>query len=592
MKDFQALMQSGIQHLDNGSLEQAVACFMAVLEAHPNYDDAMQLLGLARFRQGDAAEGERLMREAVRLNPQNIRARNNLACMLRDLGRVQESSEAFQALYLLTPEDPKVCTNLAIALNDLGHAADAMRFSTEALALAPHWAHAHQVHGLVLKNQGELDNALASMSRALEIEPGNSECASNLSSILIEREEYEEAENAARKALELAPDRADAHHNLGIALARQFLETEAIAHLERALALDPRNAKAYCDLAATVNDLGELGRAMTLYQHALEIDPKLPIARFGLSILELTHGDFANGWINYEARKTARELHVRPRVSLAPPWKGENLQGKRLLLYGEQGYGDMLQFVRFVPKLLEAGARIDLDLPPELIPLVRESRWPVEFVSRVEAEYESYDYEAALLSIPLALQLQLQDLPLATAYLKSNQNKRDYWQDKLGSRRRPRIGLCWAGSATHKNDHNRSIAAEQFSRLCQGVAADFVSLQKDAYASELEDFAANGIDLLDWSGEFFNFSETAALIDCLDLVVTVDTVIAHLAAGLGRWTWALIPYVPDWRWLERREDSPWYPSMRLFRQPGLGDWDSVVDQVGCELAAFASKLNS
>lgn len=590
-QDFQPLMQSGIEQLDSGNLEGAEAAFRRILEIHPQFDDAMQLLGLTLYRRGNTGDGEQLLREAICLNPQNLRARNNLACMLRDLGRLQESSEAFQQLYLINPADAKVCTNLAIVLNDLGRPAEAARFSTEALGLAPQWAHAHEVHGLVLKNQGDLDNALACLTRALDMDPANPEYASNLSSALIEREEYEEAEKAARTALALSPDRADAHHNLGVALARQYQETEAVAHLERAIALAPTNAKAHCDLAATLNDLGQLDQAMELYQTACRLSPSLPIARFGLSILQLTRGNFTDGWANYEARKTTRELHLPPRQPLAPAWSGESLQDKHLLLYAEQGYGDILQFVRFVPQLLAAGARIDLDIPPELVPLLKESGWPVEFISRVEAAYESYDYECALMSIPQVCRLQVADLPVATAYLKANPRKQTYWQQKFAGRR-PRIGLCWAGSATHKNDHNRSIAADLFSNLCRTVDAEFVSLQKDAYESELEEFAANGVELQDWSKEFFNFGETAALISCLDLVITVDTVIAHLAAGLGQNTWTLIPFVPDWRWLEYRFDSPWYPCMRLFRQPSLSDWETVIDQVGRELRDFASKLNS
>lgn len=592
MSSFQTLMQQGAQQLENGNLAEAETSFRAALEIHPQYDDTLQLLGLTLSHQGKVADGEKLIREAIRINPQNIRARNNLACLLRDQGRLRESSGEFQQLYLLVPEDHTVCTNLAIVLNDLGHSTDARRFSTEALALAPQWAQAHRVHGLVLKNLGELENASACIAKALEIEPGNPEFMSNMSSILIEQEAYEEAEKAARNALEIAPHRADAHHNLGVALARQYREVEAISHLEHSLLLDPHNAKVYCDLATTINDLGELDRAMNLYLKAQAIDPNLSIARFGIGILQLTKGDFAHGWHNYEARKTAKELHTSHPPSLAPIWSGENLQDKRLLLYSEQGYGDILQFMRFLPRLLELGARIDLEIPPELTGLIKENHWPIEFISRTEAEYEQYDFECALLSIPKALNLESSDLPITVSYLKSNPDKLAYWQDKLGEPQQPRIGLCWAGSATHKNDNNRSIATDIFSHLCADIDADFVSLQKDAYESELQDFAANGIQLIDYSEEFFNFAETAALIDCLDLVITVDTVIAHLAGGLNKKTWVLIPFVPDWRWLEQRVDSPWYPRMQLFRQPALGNWETVIDQVNQKLGDFVRSRSS
>lgn len=588
MEDHKHLMQLGIQHLENGNLTEAAAVLETILQDHPRYDDALQLLGLTLFRQGKIEQGIQLFREALQVNPQNIRARNNLACVLRDLGRLQEASAEFQQLYLLAPEDQNICSNLAIVLNDLGHPDEALRFSTEALTLAPRWAQAHRVHGLVLKSLGELDNAKASLEKALDLEPDNPEFQSNLCSILIEQEDYEAAEKIARHALSATPDRADLHHNLGVALARQYFEWEAAGHLEQAIKIDPSNAKAYCDLAATSNDLGNLDRAMLLYREALDLDHDLPIAKFGLGILQLTKGDFSNGWQNYEARKTAREIRSRPEPLLAPRWNGEPLKDKRILLYAEQGYGDILQFVRFVPELIKQGAIVSLEVYPELTGLLGSCEWPIDFVTLTEAKHEQYDFECALLSIPRAVNLQIGDLPIASSYLKANQDKRAYWQEKFSDPQRLRIGLCWAGSSTHKNDHNRSIAADAFSRLCTGIDADFVCLQKEIYENELSDFATNGIRLLNWSDEFFNFAETAALIDCLDLVISVDTVITHLAAGLGKQTWTLLPFIPDWRWLLDRSDSPWYPSMKLFRQPVLGNWDVVLSQVADELKVLTN----
>lgn len=592
MNDFQPLMQHGIQQFETGDLAAAETSFRAALEIHPQYDDTLQLLGLTLFRQGRATEGEQLIREAIRLNPQSIRARNNLASMLRDLGRLSESSAEFQQLYLLTPEDARVCTNLAIVLKELGQNQDALRFSAEAIAKTPQSGQAHLVHGLVLKNTGDLRGAIESVQHALQLEPGNSEFNSNLSALFLEQEEYEEAERAAREALEKEPDRADAHHNLGIALARQYTEAEAIEHLKRAVELDPRNARAYCDLATSLCDQGKQDQAIDLYKQAQMIAPNLGIARFGLAILQLTQGDFTNGWINYEARKITPELHASAHAPLAPSWNGENLQGKHILLYSEQGFGDILQFVGLIPQLQRMGARISLEVPPEMNSLLKDCHWPIELISMTEAEHEQFDFECSLLSIPLALKINLEDLPGAIAYLKSNPDKRAYWQEKLGDRQRPRIGLCWAGNPNHKNDHNRSIETELFSQLCVGINADFISLQRDAYENELADFSSHGVDLINWTDEFFNFSETAALIDCLDLIISVDTVIAHLAGGLGKKSWTLIPHVPDWRWLENREDSPWYPGMKLFRQPALNNWENVIAQVRSELAEFIKTSNS
>jgi len=549
----------------------------------------MQLLGLTLFRQCSPTEAEKLMRNAIAINPQSIRARNNLACMLRDLGRLEDASAEFQQLYLLTPEDPNVCSNLAITLNDLGHAEDARRFSTEALVLAPQSGQAHRVHGLVLKNLGQLDEALLSLKMALELEPSNAEFISNLSSILLERKDYIEAEDMARKALELNPSLPCAHHNLGVALGRQLDFDAAIAQLETAVSLNPNNANVFFDLAACLCDRGEYRRPLELFHHAITLNPSLALARFGLGCLQLLLGDFANGWSNYEARKSAPQLKLRATPKLAPFWSSENVQGKRMFIYSEQGFGDSIQFVRFVPKLIEMGATIHLDIQPELASLVKETGWPIELMTETEARYEQYDYECSLLSLPRAFSLSVEDIPSSTPYLKTSDDRIEYWKRKLGNIGRPRIGLCWAGSPAHKNDHRRSIGTDIFGRLCIGDHAGFVILQKEYFDYELEELSRHGTQLHNWATEFFNFSETAALIECLDLVITVDTAIAHLAGALGKEVWLLVDHAPDWRWLLSRSDSPWYPTMRIYRQEIPEDWSSVITKVSDDMAAFAEQ---
>ncbi len=592
MNDLQTQMKTGVDALNANDLAQAATVFEEILGKHPEFDHALQLFGLTRFRQGLPAEGERLTRQAISLNPQNVHARNNLAAMLKEMGRLEESSLEFQQLYLLIPDDPQVCTNLAVVLTALGQNDEALRFSLEAITKAPQSGKAHQVHGLAQKEAGHLDAALASIQHALRLEPDNPEFLSSLSFVFIEQKAYEEAETAARAALAIEPNRAGAHHNLGIALAREYQDEEAIAHLRRAIELEPSNTKAHCDLATTLCDQGDFDQALMLYQQAEVLEPGLGIARFGTAILQLTRGDFVNGWRNYEARMHTPELHAHYPTPLFHSWQGEALQGKRIFLYCEQGFGDTLQFLRFIPRLLAMGAAIGLDAPPEMAGLIRDTGWSIEMLSRNEAEHEHFDFECALMSIPFVLHLNLKDLPGQFGYLKSNPQKQQYWLGKLGAPLKPRIGICWAGNPVHKNDHNRSIATELFSQLCTNIDSDFISLQRDPYENELADFADKGIDLKNWSEEFFNLSETAALTDTLDLVITVDTVIAHLGGGLGKKTWVLLPHVPDWRWMEHRNDSPWYPDMKLFRQPTIGDWESVITQLKSELQYFVSTFRA
>ena len=593
MSDIPTLMRSGAQHLQCARFAEAERCFREVLGLQPDYADALNLLAIARLRQGRADEAEPLLRDAIRFSPGHLGARNNLGTLLRDTGRLDESAVEFERMTALAPKDPRPRMSLAIVHSQRGRHDDARVQASAAVELMPGMAQPHFILGVVCRDAKDFAAARVHLEIALRLEPAHVAAAGTLSTVCIELEDFCAAETHARQALDHNPADASALHNLGIALAKQWRQVESIPFFEHATQLAPQNAMILTDYATAHYDLGHLDDATTLYEKALCIDPQFSLARFALSLLQLTRGDFASGWRNYAARRTATELKARWRSQTAPAWQGEPLVGKTMLLYAEQGLGDCLQFVRFVPDLIDRGAAIRVEVPAPLRALLQENHWPVVFQDmNAPAGVPASDYECSLIDIPMLLNIGVSELPGAAGYLHAPNDAVARWQNRLPADGRLRVGLCWAGSAGHKNNRNRSIPVELFAEICAGIDAQFVVLQQAPKASDVAALAAAAGQLFVPDAPFADMADTAALIDCLDLVITVDTVIAHLAGGLAKPVWVLIPHVPDWRWMLGRADSPWYPSMRLFRQLAPEHWPALLDQLHKALAQRTSEPKS
>jgi hypothetical protein len=398
---------------------------------------------------------------------------------------------------------------------------------------------------------------------------------------LSRKRQFEQAIAAYRGALALEPGYADALNGLGVALDGLGRTRAAVAAYRRALKYDPRHAKAHNNIGTVHLVRNRLVPAIAAYKRALELNRSIPKIRYNLGIAQLLGGDLVSGFRNYESRWAVR----KPRSGRSPSnaWRGErSLRGRSILLHTEQGFGDMIHFARFVPLVASLGAKVHLEVARPLLRLFRASFPQIESVHVAGAPLPKCDENCPMASLPLAFGIDASKIPARIPYLKTPVR----WRRSAIGRTPgvPRIGIAWSGGLELDDDRNRSIPFERFREIFLGSRSRLASLQKEVRASDRAALAAMPA-VANFEGRLFDFADTAALIDGLDLVVSVDTSVAHLAGALGKPVWLLLPFAPDWRWMLNRSDSAWYPSMRLFRQPRVGDWDSVFAAVRSELMA-------
>jgi predicted O-linked N-acetylglucosamine transferase (SPINDLY family)/ADP-heptose:LPS heptosyltransferase len=527
-----------------GRLEEAEATCRALLALDEGNAGAWHLRGIIAFRAGDPAAALPHIERAAALAPEKADIRNSLGFALRALRRDKEAEAAFR---------------------------DAVRFD-------PNFLEAHYQLGNLLREGKRNSDAEASYRRVLALDPGHVQAHNNLGAALGEQRRFEEAADQFRRATELRPDYAEAYSNLAHALRAMGRAEEAEAASRRAVALAPRLAVAHVNLGLALQDIGRMDEALASFRRASALDPGYDMAIACEGMLHLLRGNLAAGWEKYEARWKIGDLP--PREFSQPQWRGEPLEGKTILLHAEQGFGDTIQFLRYVPLVAARGGKVVLELQKPLIPLVSQAAG-TNIIARGDP-LPSFDLHCPLLSLPLAFATTLQNIPAATPYLAAAPDRVAHWRARLGSGPGLKVGIAWAGSAIHRNDRHRSIAIEKLKPLLELAGARFFSLQVGARAADLA--AIEPVPLTDLAGELTDFGETAAAIANLDLIISADTALVHLAGALNKPVWTLVPFAPDWRWLTARRDSPWYPSMRLFRQAKAGDWDGVIAAVRQALA--------
>jgi Flp pilus assembly protein TadD len=437
--------------------------------------------------------------------------------------------------------------------------------------------------GALLAEQGRHAEAEETFRGALARDPRSADALANLSASLGALNRVEEALAAGQQAVRLRPDHANAWANFGVLLARLGRLADAAAACRTAIRLRPDHANAHVNLGLALSGQGRLEEAITALRRAIQIAPDHPDARKNLAMTLLLLGHLAEGFAMYEHRRPPCPAGLSP----GPPrWRGESLAGGTILLHAEQGLGDTIQFVRYVPEVAQRSAgRVLLVAPPPLtrllagLPGLNGLLRPGEPAPPAAAQ-------CALLSLPHTLGTTLESVPAPVPYLRAEPEALARWRERLARLPGLRVGLAWAGNPNHGNDHNRSIAPPQLAPLWAVREVSWVSLQVGARQGALRGHAPDGA-VLDLAPALTDFAETAAAMAQLDLVVTVDTAVAHLAGALGRPVWTMLPALPDWRWLLGREDTPWYPSMRLFRQAQAGDWQRVVARVAASVAALA-----
>jgi tetratricopeptide (TPR) repeat protein len=498
-------------------------------------------------QQGQLATAQAIYEEILSVQPDHFGA-------LHFLGVVAAQTEQFERAVELIGRSLQIQGNVAAAFNNYGNAFKGLRNYEAALenydkaiALDGNYADAYFNRGVTLVALNQLDEGILSYDQAI----------------------------ATR------PDYSEAHYDKSLALGHMDRLEAALSSYESAIAIEPQYAEAHLDRGVTLVALNQLDAAILSYDRVIAIRPDYAEAHYFKSLALLKKGDFNDGWVEHEWRwATERLPSFREKRSFAEPlWLGkESIKGKTILICGEQGLGDMIQFCRYVELVAGLGAEVILEVPKPLSHLLAGLKGVSRIVEK-GTPLPRFDFYSPLMSLPLAFKTDLSHIPSSTAYLAADRTKIARWLAKLGPATKPRVGLVWSGSRIYSNDQKRSIAlAELITHLPRDF--QYISLQKDIRETDREALK----HVLDFSSDLHDFSDTAALCACMDLVISVDTSVAHLCGALGIPAWVMVAFAPDWRWLLAREDSPWYGSVKIFRQESRGDWTGVMQRVAADLA--------
>jgi len=463
--------------------------------------------------------------------------------------------------------------------------AEALRFLGAALKANPGSADAMSNLGLALHTAGHYDEAISRYRSALQLAPDHPEFHYNLGNTYLALGRFTDAVSSYEAALAGRPDHAGALVNRGNALLRLNEPRKALSSYDAARAVMPGHPQILTNRGHTLRRLDQPAQALVDLKAALAAAPEFAEAHFEAAMAHLTLGDFDAGWKAYEWRwKTG--TFARQRRSFPPPlWLGDApVDGKTILLHAEQGFGDTIQFIRYAPLLARRGANVICEVQPELQPLLAQLDG-IEVIAAGEA-LPAFDLHCPLLSLPLAFKTEIETIRAPIQYLAAPAARREHWQTRL-PQARPRAGFVWSGSSTHNNDANRSIPLARLSRLFETSALHCISLQTELRRSD-RDVLRDLPNLVHLGDDISDFADTAAIISLLDVVVSVDTAVAHLAGALGKPVLILLPHAADFRWMRDRADTPWYPTAKLLRQPAFGDWDSVIDHLREELASPAA----
>ena len=575
------LLETAFRLHQSGRLAEALPLYRNVIEVDPASDVAHNLLGALLCAQGRLTEGEACFRRAVDINAVNAEALNNLASARKEQGDLPGAETFYRRTLEVRPDFAVGWNNLGLVYLASARPEDAERCFRRAIAADARSADAHNNLGTVLRTRGLLTEAEAEFRAATTGNPGLAEAWCGLADILQMGGLLDEAEACCGKALELRPGDPDATNNLAtIAKARGRLDV-ATAHCDDVLRIDPGHVGALNNLGSIAMRRGDHGLAEATYRRALRIDPGSAVTRYNLATTLLMLGDYGEGLDLYETRFEAlpgpptRSRALNEKLRSRPQWRGEPLGGKRLVVWAEQGLGDCIMMLRYLPHLRERGVDSVTVFCDTAIGRLVQAMSAVERVIATDEAAESleFDVHCPMMSLPWAFGSRLDTIPDHVPYLAVPESMISAWAERLTSAI-PKVGIVWAGSRTLRDDARRSIPFEQFAPLLALDGINFVSLQKGDAAEEWSGQDPDGRRCIDACSDFL---DTAALIMNLDLVISVDTAVAHLAGALGRKVWLLNRFGSEWRWGLAREDSPWYPTMTIFREPREGAWDAVIE---------------
>lgn len=558
------------------------ACRMAIRINPAMFEPYMNLGNILRDT-GKYSEAVDSFRRALERSPSNAVILKSLGGTLAEMGRLDEAITAFSEATHLRPYYAEALSDLGNVLRERGELEKAESACRWALEINPDFAEAMNNLGLVLREKEKLDEAINFFRAAIERKPGYVGALSNLASTLFLAEQFDEAILAYRDVIRLSPQEAGAHKGLGVAFLESRRVDESVNVLQRAVELSPADAEAHSNLSVSLYQRGRVDDAVMAARRAVRLKPEYADAHWNLAIGLLTQGNLAEGWREYEWRWRTGKSSTPRRDFPQPLWDGRDLRGETILLHAEQGLGDTLQFVRYAPLVASRGGRVILTCQPALKRLLTGLEG-IDGVFTSGDTLPEFTWHCPLLSLPLAFNTELVSIPASTPYLKSDPKLSAQWKTRLESEGAKRkAGLAWAGSPKQRRDRDRSMKLAQLAPLAGVPNVMYYSLQKGEASGECP---PEGLAIKDYTSELTDFADTAALLDCLDLVITVDTAVAHLAGAMGKPVWTLLSYSPDWRWLLNRDDAPWYPTMRLFRQVGIADWVVPIENTKEMLRSF------
>ena len=543
---------AAVAHHRAGRLDEAEALYRQVLARAPNQVDSLHLLGVLSSQRGDFETAVTLIKRAIAQKQATPVAEfhNNIGIAYNGLGRRDEARRHFSLAVRLKPGYAEACNNLGALLNEEGDYDGAEENFRRALASRPDYAKAYFGLGNVAFTRGRLTEALSHFDRAIALEPTYAEAYGNSGRTLLDLQRVADAEARFLKALSLRPDMADSHYSLGVALA----------------------------------DRGAFAEARAAYDRAIQLNPAAADAHWNMSHLYLREGDFARGWEAYEWR--LRRTKKLTRDVQRPRWDGRSdLKDRTILIQTEQGYGDTFQFIRYAALVKDRGATVLVECQPGSERLLAGVRGIDGIVSRADAPPHC-DLYIELMSLPHLFATSVETVPREVPYIFAPADVAESWQARTRDVAGLKVGAVWRGNLENASHEKRSIPADIFTDVLSAANTGWFSLQRDAHADEIAALAARG-HIEDCGPLLNDWAETAGLISAMDLVITVDTGVAHLAGAMGKPAWVLLPHAAEWRWLELRADSPWYPSARLFRQSRAGDWHALMIDVRGALESLA-----
>lgn len=638
MQSTAQLFERAVTHHQAGDVDRAIGLYRRVIRLDPKHADALHLLGVAAHQHRSHAEAVALISRAIEIAPPSPLLHSNLGAAYRDQGKLDDAIRCFRQAISMAPEFAGAHYNLAMALETQGDTDAAEDCYRETLRIDPSFAQAHNNLGKLYaaagrfpeaetafqaaidadpalaeafynlgntqQEIGQLKQAVDNYRAALNLAPHVSQIHNNLGTVLKQLEEHDQAAACFRTAVELAPDDAESLNNLGTVLQYQHRLDEACDCYQRAIRLYPEFSGAHANLGNVLADLGNIEAAIDCYDRALQFDPDYAEAGFNRALAMLRGGQLARGWSEYEWRW---KRQVTPRCFDKPRWDGSPLEGRTLLIYAEQGIGDEIMFASCLPDVLSLPGRFIIECDPRLVPLFARSFPGARVVARPIASANqrrtdesmhnrtpepaesdaAFHLQVAMGSLPHLLRRSLDSFPKRSRYLQADSRLRDKWRARYDAFGEGLVvGIAWRGGLDPDVARKRSTNLDQWKHVLAMPQRHFVNLQHGDCKHELNTFAEQtGITIHDWPDvkPLTDLENFAAQIAELDLVISVDNSTVHMAGALGVPVWTLLPLASDWRWMLDRDDSPWYPAMRLFRQDVWGDWSTVFDKVQQEL---------